>query len=132
MACRRCLNRGMSLGLACAAAALVFAWGSAHLIPTKQVVAGFGDIGVDNRRLLTMEWVAEGLAMLFVGVLVALTAASSVESARVVYPSAASFLVVLGMWTAFTGARTPVVWFKACPVVMATAAGLLVAARLAL
>jgi hypothetical protein len=129
---RPCLNRGVSHGFAYVAAALVFAWGTAHLVPTKRVVAGFGDIGADNRRVLTMEWVAEGLAMLFVAVLVALTAASSTEAAQLVYPTAAGFLVVLGVWTAFTGARTPVVWFKACPVVMAIAAGLLMTARLTL
>ena len=42
------------------AAGIVFVWGVSHIIPTKQVVAGFGDIGRDNRRIITMEWVAEG------------------------------------------------------------------------
>jgi hypothetical protein len=37
-------------------------------------------------------------------------------------------LVALGVLTALTGARTPVVWFKVCPVVMAGPAGLLLAA----
>jgi hypothetical protein len=120
----------VSAPLAYVAAVLVFAWGVAHLVPTRKVVSGFGDIGTDNRRLLTMEWVAEGLAMLFVGVLVAVAAASGVEAAQVVYPTAAGFLAVLGVWTAFTGARTPVIWFKACPVVMAVAVGLLIAARM--
>jgi hypothetical protein len=68
-----------------AASALVSAWGLAHLVPTRAVVAGFGPISVDNRRVLTMEWVAEGITMLFVGV----------------------------------------VWFKACPFVMAVCVGLI-------
>ena len=53
------------------ASLVVAAWGVAHLVPTRSVVAGFGAISVDNRRVLRMEWVAEGLMMVFVGVLVA-------------------------------------------------------------
>ena len=41
---------------------------------------------------------------------------------------AAALLVALGVLTALTGARTRVVWFKICPVVMAVAAVLLLAA----
>jgi len=37
-------------------------------------------------------------------------------------------LVVLGALTAATGARTPVVFFKICPVVMVVCAGLLLGA----
>jgi hypothetical protein len=37
-------------------------------------------------------------------------------------------LVALGAVTALACARTPVVWFKVCPVVMTGAAGLLLAA----
>lgn len=33
-----------------------------------------------------------------------------------------------GAWTAMTGARTGVIWFKACPVVMSISSGLLIAA----
>jgi len=37
-------------------------------------------------------------------------------------------LAGLGTLTALTGARTPVVWFKICPVLLAGSAALLVAA----
>lgn len=118
--------------LAYAAAGLVFLWGTAHLIPTRQVVAGFGEISRDNHLVITMEWVAEGLAMWFVAALVvAVTLAGEAGPADLAYRLGAGFLVVLGAWTAVTGARTPVIWFKACPVVMAVGAGLLVAASLA-
>ena len=119
----------MSDALAYAAAGLVFLWGGAHVIPTRQVVAGFGDISRDNRLIITMEWVAEALAMWFVAALVlAVTVAGSPPD--LVYRGCAGFLVGLGGWTAATGARTPVVWFKACPVVMTVGAALLVAASL--
>ena len=45
-------------------------------------------------------------------------------------PGPAGFLVVVGLWTALTGARNPVIWFKLCPAVLAVTAGLLLAASL--
>jgi hypothetical protein len=51
---------------------LVFGWGVAHLFPTQNVVSGFGDISADNRRIITMEWIIEGISLIFIGVLVAL------------------------------------------------------------
>lgn len=118
---------------ALAAAGIVFLWGVSHVIPTRQVVAGFGDISEDNRRIITMEWVAEGLSFMFVAVLiVAVTwSGETLEAAEdLVYRVSSGFLVAIGVWTAMTGARTGVIWFKACPVVMSVSAGLLIAASL--
>jgi len=42
-------------------AGLITLWGIAHIAPTKAVVNGFGQIFQDNRRIITMEWIAEGL-----------------------------------------------------------------------
>ena len=123
----------MSESLAYTAAAIVLLWGISHIIPTRQVVAGFGEIGRDNRLVITMEWVAEGLAFAFVAVLVAWTTGSGAVPASaedLVYRLSAGFLLVVGAWTAMTGARTGVIWFKMCPVVMALSAGLLIAASL--
>ena len=36
-------------------------WGVSHLIPTKSVVKRFGDISSDNERIITMEWIIEGV-----------------------------------------------------------------------
>jgi hypothetical protein len=68
---------------------LVFGWGVAHLFPTGNVVRGFGDISPDNRRIITMEWIIEGVALVFIGVLVAfvtyLDSGSSVALKRRVF-----------------------------------------------
>ena len=121
----------MSDALAFAAGGLVFLWGVAHVIPTRQVVAGFGEIGRDNRLVLTMEWVAEALAMWLVAALVvAVAVAGTGDTARLVYRVCGGFLMVLAAWTTVTGARTPVIWFRLCPVVMTVSTGLLVAASL--
>jgi hypothetical protein len=121
----------MSETLAYVAAGIVFVWGVMHVVPTRAVVAGFGDIGADNRRVITMEWVAEGLGFGFVAsLLVAATWSGSVTepAADLVYRASAGFLAAVGIWTSATGARTGVIWFRLCPVVMAAGAGLLVAA----
>jgi hypothetical protein len=48
---------------------IILIWGAAHLFPTRNIVRGFGSISDDNRRILTMEWLAEGVAMIYMGVL---------------------------------------------------------------
>ena len=48
-----------------------FVWGVSHLFPTKSVVAGFGQISQDNKRIITMEWIIEGVSLIFIGLLVA-------------------------------------------------------------
>lgn len=121
----------MADAFALVAAGIVFLWGVSHIVPTKQVVAGFGDITPDNRRIITMEWVAEGLSFVFVAALiVAVTwSSSTLEAAEdLVFRVSSGFLITIGAWTAMTGARTGVIWFKACPVVMSISSGLLIAA----
>ena len=126
----------MSETLAYVAAGMVFLWGLSHIIPTNQVVAGFGDIGEDNRRIITMEWVAEGLSVVFAAALiVAVTWSSRAPEAAedLVYWVCAGFLITIGVWTALTGARTSgggAIWFKMCPIVMSISSGLLIVATL--
>ena len=121
----------MGDALALIAAAIVFMWGVSHIIPTKEVVAGIGDIGEDNRFIITMEWVAEGLSFVFVAGLIAAVTLSdrALEPAEeLVYIVSSVFLMTIGLWTAKTGARTGVIWFKMCPVVMTISSALLIAA----
>jgi hypothetical protein len=119
--------------LAYVAAGLVGLWGVAHAVPTRQVVAGFGPITVDNRRVLLQEWLAEAFTMW--GLAAAVIAATMVGGAGsvvtvAVYRVVAGLLVALAVLTGLTGARTPVVWFKVCPVLLIASAGLLLLASL--
>ena len=109
-------------------AAILFVWGVAHIVPTRNVVAGFGPLSVDNRINITMEWVAEGLALAFVGVLTAAVAAAGGTNdpvGRVVVCAIAGFCVVMGVWTFVAGRHSSIVPIRLCPLVMAVAAGLL-------
>ena len=121
----------MSHGFAYVAAGMVFLWGVSHIIPTKQVVAGFGDIGHDNRHIITMEWVAEGLSFIFLGALIAIvtwSGAAPEAAENLIYRITTGFLLAIGIWTALTGARTKIIWFRMCPVVMTISSGLLISA----
>ena len=120
----------MSTLLASLAAAITTVWGIAHLIPTRQVVAGFGTLSKDNRLVITQEWIAEGITLTFLGGLIGLvTGLDRVSNPIVtaVYGLAAGMLLVMAVLTAVTGARGSVVFFKICPVVKTVAAILLLA-----
>ncbi len=120
--------------LAYVAAAMLIAWGAAHLAPTRVVAASFGDISLDSRRILVMEWMAEGLTHVFLGVLVILITAlqgADEPATQLVYRVTAGVLVLVAGLTASTGARTSVVWFRICPFVLSGAAVLLLGASFA-
>ena len=121
----------MSAVLAYAGAAVVAAWGVAHAVPTRQVLAGFEPVTRDNRRIIKQEWLAEAFTMWGIAaVVIAATAAGgSAPGVRAwVYRAAAGLLLALAALTAMTGARTPVIWFKICPVLLSSASALLLAA----
>jgi hypothetical protein len=123
----------MSQVLAYVAAGVVALWGVSHAIPTRAVVAGFGEISVDNRRVLVQEWLAEAVTMWSLAALVVVVTAvgGGTSAADWTYRVTAGALVVLAVLTAVTGARTPVVWFKICPVLLTGSAVLLLMASLA-
>lgn len=98
--------------------AIIILWGVAHIVPTKSIVKGFGSISEDNRRIITMEWIAEGLTMCFIGILVLLVTISGGPQSRVsvyVYRTSAAMLVAMAGLSSLTGARTPVLPMKLCP-----------------
>ena len=98
-------------------------------MPTRSVVEGFGPITEENRLLITMEWVAEGLTLCFVGALVLYVTlvAGPVHSVSViVYRAAALMLLVMAVWTGLTGARTSIIPIKICPIVKTVVAVLFV------
>jgi hypothetical protein len=110
-------------------AAIITIWGIAHIVPTKNVVNGFEPISQDNKRIITMEWVAAGFAQIFIGLLVFLVtiiAGSGTEPSKIVYWASATALVALAVLGAFTGARTPILPMKLCPIIESAVAVLLV------
>lgn len=120
--------------LAYLAAGLVAVWGVSHAIPTRQVVAGFEPITANNRLVLIQEWLAEAFTMWGLAAAIVVTTAVAGPDAEAtvwLYRVAAGLLVALAALTALTGARTPVIWFKICPVLLSASAALLIVASLA-
>ncbi len=110
---------------------VIILWGIAHLIPTKSIVSGFGNISEDNKKILTMEVVAEGISLCFIGVLVLLVtllAGYEAEAASIVYWVSAVMLLVMALLTTLTGARTAQLPYKICPVVKTIVAVLFILA----
>jgi hypothetical protein len=100
--------------------AIIILWGIAHLIPTGAIVRGFGEISADNKKILTMEIIAEGLTLIFVGLvplLAGIMLGPREKTAQLIFFSFAGMLVVMAILTALTGARTPIIWYKLCPAV---------------
>jgi len=101
------------------AAFLVFAWGVAHLFPTRAVVRGFGEITADNKKIIAMEWIVEGAALIFIGLLVAAVTVIGPKSPATlaVYWLSFAMLNALSLISLFTGFKVNFVPFKLCPVI---------------
>lgn len=102
-------------------------WGIAHLFPTKSVVEGFGEITFDNQQIITMEWIAEGIALIFIGlVVVVVTFIDPVSSvSKAVYGLSTIGLVALAIVSVFTGYKIDFVPFKLCPFIFTGSAALI-------
>ena len=96
---------------------LTFGWGMAHLFPTRNVVSAFGEISEDNKRIITMEWITEGVALMFIGVLIALVTYLDPNSlvSRGVYWTSFGALNALSLVSLFTGYKNAFIAFKLCP-----------------
>ena len=110
---------------------IIILWGMGHLFPTKNIVKGFGDLSSDNRKIITMEWIAEGLSLIFLGVIVLLfniifgaTYDGTVLTARI----CAGMLIALAILSAFTGAKTSILPMRLCPFIKSIVAILYVIA----
>ena len=100
-------------------AILTFLWGVAHLFPTKSIVAGFGDISFDNKMIVTMEWIVEGVSLIFIGAVVAVVTYLDPDSmiSQAVYWVCFLALNTLSLVSLFTGFKIKFILFKLCPVI---------------
>jgi len=108
-------------------AAMTVLWGVAHLFPTSSVVKGFGAISTDNRNIITMEWIVEGVSLIFIGALVAtVTFIDPVTAISIaVFILSVIGLFLLATVSLFTGFKVNFLPFKLCPFIF-TASALLI------
>ncbi|MGA2108223.1 MAG: hypothetical protein ABSH25_11340 [Syntrophorhabdales bacterium] len=103
-------------------------WGIAHLFPTGSIVKGFGSISEDNRRIITMEWITEGVALMFIGS-VALTATIIDRTSHVsvaLHWISVVGLNILSIVSLFTGFRIRFLPFRLCPAIFTGSSVLIV------
>ncbi len=101
------------------ASLLLVVWGVVHLFPTKNVVKGFGDISLDNQHVITMEWINEGVMLIFIGVLTAAVTLVDPTNlvARTVYWLAIIMLNALSIISLFTGSKVNFLPYRLCPII---------------
>ena len=91
------------------------------------MVGDFELKSIDDRRVLMMEWIAEGFTLCFLGILVVVVTVwggSENPVSIIVYRSSAVMLIVMAILSLFTGARTPIIPYKICPPLFTTVATL--------
>lgn len=109
-------------------AILTVLWGISHLFPTKNIVRDFGEISQDNKYIITMEWIVEGMALIFIGLLVILvTFLGGTGNIVTFYVNVISsiMLFALAILSLFTGFKVNFIPFKLCPVIF-TVSGILI------
>jgi hypothetical protein len=113
--------------------ALPLLWGVAHLVPTRSVLNGFGDITADNRRTLAMEWIGEWVTLIFLGLFVVVVTLidSSTRQAKAVYALAFAMLNTLSLVSLLTGFKNRLIVFKLCPLIFTLSSLLILAGALA-
>jgi hypothetical protein len=106
---------------------LILFWGITHFPPTAITVRNFGDITFNNKLIITMEWIVEGLTLIFIGILIIVVTRIETESklARAVYFLITGMLFSLAILSIFTRFRIDFLPFKLCPVIFSTSAVLI-------
>ena len=110
-------------------AIMVIFWGIAHLISTMGVIKNFGEISRDNRLIITMEWIMEGLTMIFIGLLIiiiTLLGGASNPVSIYVYWISIVMLFIMAIVSLLTGARVNFPPYRLCPIIFTTSAILII------
>lgn len=108
--------------------AMIAFWGVMHLVKTGPVVDGFKPLTDDNRYVFTMEWILEGVTLVFVAALVSVTTVwgSSTEfGSMIVYRMSAILLLVMAAVSLRTGAKASPLPYKLCAPIFGLAAALI-------
>ncbi len=117
----------MNLALSITGASIIIIWGIAHLVPLKGVIRGFGDISKDNKRIFAMEWINEGITLIFLGLLVFIgLIAQKGSPVNFINIPVAVMLIVMAIISLFTGFKVSFIPYKLCPVIFLISAILIV------
>jgi hypothetical protein len=108
---------------------ILLIWGLTHILKTGPVVNTFGQLSAENKRVLTMEWVNEGILLILISLIAILGGLTGLE-APLVYWISAAILFTMAIVSLFTGAKNPQIPFKLCPPIFTLSAILIIAGTL--
>jgi uncharacterized membrane protein YwaF len=106
------------------AGTLILLWGVSHLFPTANVVRDFGNISFNNKMIIKMEWITEGMVLIFLGLLTVIVTKIETQSklSGIVLLSIAAMLLSMAVLSLFTGFRVDFLPFKLCPLIFSVSA----------
>jgi len=99
-------------------ATLLLALGIFHMFITESILATFGSLSFDSKQILLMEWILEGITLIFIGVLLMLVTYSdkaNTLTSRLVYTISSITLFSMAILSLFTRFNTSLPIFKFCP-----------------
>lgn len=87
------------------------------------MVKDFSEISEDNKLIITMEWIIEGIALIFIGILtIAIAFIYPINIISIlVFILIVAVLNTLSLVSIFTGARINFLPFRLCPLVFSGA-----------
>jgi hypothetical protein len=111
-------------------AAMLIFWGIAHLIATRSVVKNFGHVSPDNKKIIAMEWINEGIFLLFIGAVMAVLTYFDYKNdvSIVLYLTCFVALNILALVSLFTGFNIRFLPYRLCPFIFITSAFLIIVA----
>ncbi|HVN97025.1 MAG TPA: hypothetical protein VMT62_11390 [Syntrophorhabdaceae bacterium] len=112
---------------------LTILWGIAHLFPASSIVRGFGDITLNNKRIILMEWINEGLTLIFIGSLIitiTFIKSAGAGAKKAVYILCLVMLVTMAVVSLLTGFKIDFIAFRLCPLIFVLSAVLLLVGML--
>lgn len=107
----------------------VILWGTTHIIiPTKQIADGvYGALSINNKYIILMEWITEGMTLIFIGLLVIIAAIinENNKTTKSIYILSPIMLFSMAILSVFTGYNIDNLPFKLCPYIF-SASGILI------
>jgi len=97
---------------------LTIAWGIIHSMPNKKIMAAIGKKNWEMQEIVFMEWILEGITLIFIGIIVLLVNAFGEcpnIACHIVFRASAAMLATMATWTLIIGAITSFRPLKICP-----------------
>jgi hypothetical protein len=104
---------------------LLIIWGIIQAYPAKSRSKVIGELTGDNNKIVSMEWIAEGVTFILIGILVITVtyiAGAEKVGSKSVYRSSSVMLLILTLWSLSKISSKWTKSMKACLIIKSTVA----------